>query len=380
MVSYYQDEWLQGAKFEDQANGPGYQAIEVLPPQYQDPRAVTAQAATCTGTTLLDYSVVDGPFTEYWADRDLSRHVPKRDAPILLTHGFVDQNVHPDHSQLYWDALPEDYPKYAIFGWWYHGYPDFIGHPFLNFNSVRHRWLDALLFGIDNGLRLEPRVLVEDSEGTWHEGHGWPLEPSREEVLFTGADGRLTRSPGKPGGLTYTDRLGASRGTWVDGSVVFRSAPLKGDRLVNGQPVVELVASSTADATKWVAYLVDEAPDGTWERISHGYADSHTWKTEDEWLAMARGQTYGWTLRLLPTAVVVRKGHRIGLVIASQDSSYIGTACFSDYRGGCYGPSGILPAISVGRAENTVITGPGKTAVRFHWVDPADTAKPPWAV
>lgn len=379
VVSYYQDEWLQGAKFEDQINGPGYQAFELLPPQYQDPRAVTAQAATCTGTTLLDYSVVDGPFTEYWADRDLSRHVPKRAAPILLTHGFVDQNVHPDHSQLYWDALPEDYPKYAIFGWWYHGYPDMTGHPFLSFDFLRHRWLDTLLFGINNGLWLEPRVLVEDSLGTWHEGNDWPLEESEEITLFPGDDGRLQGSPGTPGSVTYTDRLGAARGTWIDGSAVFRSAPLKTDRLVNGAPAVDLVASSTADATKWVTYLLDEAPDGSWERISHGYADSHTWKSEEEWLPMAPGQAYRWQVHLLPTAVVVKKGHRVVLLIASQDSRNIGTTCFSDYRGGCYAPSGIVPAASAGRAENTVIVGHGKTSVRFDWVDPNATSKPPWS-
>ncbi|MGH2651339.1 MAG: CocE/NonD family hydrolase C-terminal non-catalytic domain-containing protein, partial [Actinomycetota bacterium] len=126
------------------------------------------------------------------------------------------------------------------------------------------------------------------------------------------------------------------------------------------------------------AYLLDESPDGTWQRISHGYADSHTWGNEDEWLPMQPGQSYRWRIDLLPTAVVVEKGHRIVLVITSQDSGNLGDNCFSDYRGGCYSPSGILPAYSVGRAENTVIVGKGATAVHLDWVDPAATDKPPW--
>ena len=378
VVSYYQDEWLQGAKFEDQFNGPLYEAIEMLPSTYPDPQAVTAQASTCRGRTTLDYSSYDGPFTDLWADRDLSRFVPRREAPVLLTHGFVDLNVHPDHSQLYWDALPDDYPKFAIFGWWYHGHPDMRDHAAQQFEFVRHRWLDATLFGLENGLWNEPRVLVEDSKGTWHEGHDWPLEPSRPVTFYPDEGGGLASAVPRPGRASYTDRIGAERGTWTDASVVFRTKPLSAAKLINGQPRVHLTASSTETQTKWVAYLIDEARDGTWERISHGYADSHSYGRPESWLEMEPGKEYRWTLDLQPTAVVVDKGHRIVLVIASQDSRRHGDYCFSDYRGGCYNPSGILPSPTVGRAVNTVIVGPEATSVELDWVDPGATRKPPW--
>ena len=382
VVSYYQDEWLQGAKFEDQFNGPAYQAIELLPSTFPDPEALQAQAAPCTGRTTLDYSTYDGPFTDLWADRDLSRFTPKQEIPILLTHGFVDLNVHPDHSQMYWDALPDDYPKFAVFGWWYHGWPDMTGHPAATiggetFKEFRHRWLDTLLFGRENGLWKEPRVLVEDSTGRWHEGNDWPLEQSRWVTMHPDTEGKLSPRPSKAGKVSYLDRLGAERTVWDGASAVFRSPPLRSARLVNGAPELRLEASSSESSTKWVAYLIDEAPDGSWERISHGYADSHTRGKEHEWLEMEPGKTYEWTLNLLPTAVVVDKGHRVTLVIASQDSSY-NSGCFSDYRNGCYSPSGILPALTAGRATNTVEVGPGATSVRFAWADPRETQKSPW--
>jgi X-Pro dipeptidyl-peptidase len=275
--------------------------------------------------------------------------------------------------------LPDNYPKYAIFGWWYHGYPDMRDHPAQSFDLVRHRWMDTLLLGRHNGLWAEPRVLVEDSKGNWHEGHDWPLEQSRHVALRTSGKDKLTLGGGPSGKASYRDEVGAERGRWEGASVVFRSAPLDKPKLINGAPDVHLTASSSETATKWVAYLVDQAPDGSWERISHGYADSHSWKNESKWTPIEPGKRYRWKLDLMPTAVVVDKGHRIALVIASQDSRNdpVGEYCWSDYRGGCYAPSGILPAETVGRATNTVYTGRGATRVELDWVDPAKTRKPP---
>lgn len=382
VVSYYQDEWLQGAKFEDQLNGPLYEAIEMAPSADPDPESLKAQAATCRGKTTLDFERTDGRFDALWQDRDLSRFVPTEKRPLLLTHGFVDLNVHPDHSQMYWDALPNDYPKHAVFGWWYHGYPDMRGHPYgtgpnnASFAAVMQRWFDATLLEKDNGLWNEPRVLVEDSKGVWHESHDWPLDGSRSvtytasgtDALIEGVD---TAVAGK---ASYMDRIGAVRGHWTDASVVFKSPPLPNAQLVNGMPLVHLYASSNVEETKWVTYLIDEAPNGTWQRISHGYADSHTWKDPAEWHPIEPGTTYKWTLKLQPTAVVVEEGHRILLVVASQDSRNLQTPqesiyCFSDYRGGCYDPSGIRPAATVGRAENTIITGPEGTMVHLSVLD-----------
>jgi uncharacterized protein len=382
VVSYYQDEWLQGAKFEDQFNGPLYEAIEVappLPPEFLSPEALRAQAAECRGETTLDFTPYDGPFGPLWQDRDLSAHTPAERKPILLTHGFVDLNVHPDHSQMYWDALPDDYPKYAIFGWWYHGWPT----PTADFELIRHRWMDALLFKRENGLGAEPRVLVQDSRGVWHEGDDWPLEPSEPVTLRPRADGGLAEDAGPAGSASYPDRPLATRGIWEGAHVAFRSAPLSADKLVNGAPQVDLVASSSATSTKWVVYLMDEAPDGSWQRISHGYADSHTWKSADTWSDLTPGTAYRWTVKLMPTGTVVAAGHRLTLVIASQDSRRAENPgevapCFDDHTGGCYSPSGILPATTAGRATNTVLTGPGQTELRLHWVDPAKTRKAPF--
>ncbi|HVE98606.1 MAG TPA: CocE/NonD family hydrolase [Mycobacteriales bacterium] len=382
VVSYYQDEWLQGAKFEAQLNGPAYQAIELappLPPEFADPNAAKNQAAPCTGRTAADYSGYDGPFTDIWADRDLSRHVPRERKPILLTHGFVDLNVHPDHSQLYWDALPDSYPKYAVFGWWYHQWPDLTDHPAERFVDMRHRWMDALLFGKENGLWLEPRVLVEDSTGTWRESHDWPLDGSKRQTFYAGAGEQLAAKPGKAAAASYRDDPRVETGEWGGAKAVFRTAPLTQDRLITGAPKLRLTGSSTEAETKWVVYLVDEDPDGNWERVTNGYVDSHTWAGESKWADMTPGRPYRWTVNLLPTAYVVEAGHRLTLVVASKGGTYLGGRCWDDHTGGsrCYRPTGILPARTAGRATNTVHLGRDGTRLELDWIDPRRTRKPP---
>ncbi len=383
VVSYYQDEWLQGAKFEDQLNGPLYQAIELAPALTGDPESVAAQAAPCTGATTLDYSQPEGRFNDLWQDRDLSLAVRELDAapeaPILLTHGFVDINVHPDHSQLHYDALKDlGTDAWGIFGWWYHGWPDMEGHPAETFQDWRHRWLDATLFGTDNGLWDEPKILVEDSTGTWHKSNNWPIDGSETVTLYPDAD-NLVASASAAGEVAYLDNAETRRNDWV-GSVAFSTEPLDAPRLVNGAPTLTLHATSTATQTKWVAYLFDEAPDGSRTRITHGYADSHIRAPQiDEWVDITPGQADTWTIPLQPTAVVVEEGHRLVLMITSQDSRRAGFAttdpCMEDFRGGCYNPSGILPAGSAGTAVNTIVTGPDATRVELAWVDPAITVK-----
>lgn len=380
VVDYYRDEWYQGAKFENQFNGPLYQAIELAPSAYLEPEALAAQAAPCAGRTVVDFEQSDGRHGPLWDERDLSRHTADARAPILLTQGFVDENVHPDHVQLYWDALPADAPKHVIWGWWYHGWPDMDGHPAEEFSLVRHRWLDALLFGAQNGLWDEPRVWVEDSDGTWHEGNEWPLEPSERVRLRASADGSLGENVPEEGALSFPDEPLARRGEWAGAHVAFRTEPLDAPRLVNGAPRVHLTASTDAGETKWVVYLLDEAPNGSWQRVTHGYADSRSWAGEDAWRAMDAGAPYNFDIKLMPTAVVVEAGHRLVLLVASADSQSdpAGTEppCWDDHRGGCYSPSGIRPAATSGRATNTVHAGPDGTWVDLAWVDPALTAKP----
>jgi hypothetical protein len=83
------------------------------------------------------------------------------------------------------------------------------------------------------------------------------------------------------------------------------------------------------------------------------------------------------------TAYTLKPGHRLVLVVASQDSRQTnGARCWNEgfdeaSPSRCYSPSGILPAVSAGRATNTVLLGSGLTALRLAWADPAALVRAP---
>ncbi len=382
VVSYYMDEWFQGAKYDNQLNGPAYQAIELLPATSTAPEDHAAQAAPCTGKTTTDYGV-DGTWGPLWQERDLALTMERalaegsdHAAPILINHGFVDLNVQPDHAQIYWDALPDDYPKSLVMGWWYHSWPDLDGHPAESYADVRQRFFDHFLLGMDNGWEHEPRVLVEDSTGAWHESHDWPLDGSTRATFWAVDEDGLGEAPGEVASATFADPLPQDQDD-PSGQVLFRGEPVAAPVLVNGQPVVELVASSSEAQTKWVVFLLDEAPDGSLERISHGATDSRRLHERDEgWADLVPGEPETWTMKLLPTAYVLEEGHRLVLEVSSQESNRLReqSRCWDDHRGGNYCPNGILPATSAGQAVNTVVTGPEGTRVYLDLADPLATA------
>lgn len=385
VVSYYMDEWYQGAKYDNQLNGPAYQAIELAPNTYLEPEDVLAQFATCTGQTTTDYGL-DGTWHDLWQERDLALTMEQNlaagteySAPILINHGFVDLNVQPDHAQIYWDALPDDFPKSMILGWWYHSWPDMDGHPAEEYADIRQRFFDHHLLGIDNGWELEPRVLVEDSEGVWHESHDWPIDGSIRTTFTTDGDALSMSDATSEESRSFTDPLATSQDD-AGSNVAFRSEPVASTTLVNGRPTVDLVATSDQVETKWVAFLFDEAPDGSRERISHGMSDSHRFHERDEgWTDIVPGEPATWTMHLLPTAYVLEAGHRLVLDVSSQESNQLRaqSICWDDHRGGSYCPNGILPATTMGQATNTVFTGPDGTKVHVDLVDPTVGALPP---
>jgi len=202
-------------------------------------------------------------------------------------------------------------------------------------------------------------------EGAWHTTTVWPPDGISNETLFLSEGSTLAATaPTKPGGAdTYKVDLTATSGdrtrwhTQLGGGDVvygdramadekllkYTSLPLDSDLEITGSPVLTLqLASSTSDGAVH-AYLEDVAPTGYVTYIDEGvfriinrketdptslpYAaqgPAHSFRKEDA-EPLQPGVPASIRFSLLPTSLLLRRGHSIRLALAGADSGLFQT-------------------------------------------------------
>lgn len=185
----------------------------------------------------------------------------------------------------------------------------------------------------------------------------------RYEVDFTATTGKTTRWTAQGGpAAAYADRREADAKL-----LVYTGSAMTEDMELVGNPVVDLwLASSSSDPAIFV-YVEDVAPDGRVTYLTEGelralhrkLADPkslpydqglapHSFRRADA-LPVVPDKMMQVKFSLLPTAALIRKGHRLRVAIAGADSSMFrrypetGPETFVVGRGGDYGSSIDLP-------------------------------------
>ena len=177
----------------------------------------------------------------------------------------------------------------------------------------------------------------------WWEAATWPLPEAQETLLYLRGDG----SPGEfngggtlsfeapsdepPNQYTY-DPLHPVATAWSmhAGSVDDRDIAQRSDVLtyvsdplrdyvdVVGPLALELYAASSAPDTDWHVRLLDVHPDGQMRFISHGVLRARFRESFEAPSLLEPGEVYRFTVRLTPTAIRFKEGHRIGVEIMSS--------------------------------------------------------------
>ena len=156
-----------------------------------------------------------GDYTPFWEERNYLPDADQVRASVFVVHGINDWNVKTDHLVQWWEALGANGVQRKL---WLTG----TGHidPFdfrrEEWVDTLHRWFDAELFGLDNGIHDEPQVDVERAPDVWETHASWPLPGTSPVNLFLqpGADGGpggIGAKPARPGWETFTDRPSTSR-------------------------------------------------------------------------------------------------------------------------------------------------------------------------
>jgi len=258
-------------------------------------------------------------------------------------------------------------PQRVIVGAWNHGGSQ-DASPYLSSTSTGVRrqfeWLrffDYYLKGIETGVMPSGRTLLYYTMGEekWKETSTWPISGSRMVRWYMTQDQALSQSAptASSGSDLYTVDFEATTGeknrwrTQLGGPVVYpdraaedrrllvyTSSPLTEDTEITGYPVVNLRVSSTASDGAFFVYLEDVDESGRVTYLTEGQLRAlhrkvspdkppywietpyHSFKRTDG-APLVAGEVAELRFGLLPTSVLIRKGHRLRIAIAGHDKS-----------------------------------------------------------
>jgi predicted acyl esterase len=280
----------------------------------------------------LDIMVKHPVRDEWWDERDLTPLLNQIEVPVYLGCDWENVPLHLPSTFIVWKGLAHN-PNVQM------GMLDKYGltWPWESLHVEALAWYDHWLKGRDTGIVDGDRVryALPGSEG-WKSSASWP-PPATHRELALRADGVLDADEGGPGTRDYmvlgagTGRVKASE---IDppAALTWTSAALESDLDVVGALELRLVASATAADTAWIATLQDVAPDGEVTDVTAGWLRASMRDVDEAAsspgapslpcrvaVAVPVGEDVEYRIPLVPNARRFDKGHRVQLVLASDD-------------------------------------------------------------
>ncbi len=257
--------------------------------------------------------------------------------------------THLNGAQSYFEKIKA--PKKLLFAG-----PTHLERPFHTMHAEILRWYDHWLKGIDTGIMDEPPVrywLMGANE--WRSGTDWPLPETQWTKFYLNSWERLQVHPFVAASAaeelppdafvqmppTQTNKVAKLR---------YLSEPLPYDVVMVGPAVLNLFAAIDQEDTNWIVTLKDVGPDVSvrtvregereipddlrereltrgWLKASHRALDPSRSKPWRPWHPLTRsaqkkvvpGEITEYSIEIMATANLFRRGHRICLEIASAD-------------------------------------------------------------
>ena len=247
-----------------------------------------------------------------------------------------------------------------------------------DFLTLRLRWFDRWLRGIENGVEREPAVRLFvmgggtgrknsagrlDHGGSWRAERDWPLPDTRWTSFYLHRSGLLAPAvPAEPAGFreysydpeapvpTIGGTVTSGQPVMVGGAfdqregprffgsrepyrplaerpdvLVFETPPLEADLEVTGPVVVNLWVSSSAPDTDFTAKLIDvyppnaDYPSGFAMNLTDGILRARYRRSWERPEPMVPGTVYQVRIEAFPTSNRFVRGHRIRLDISSSN-------------------------------------------------------------
>jgi uncharacterized protein len=240
--------------------------------------------------------------------------------------------------------------QHLIVGPWLHAFPppaisgqrNFGWEASLVWGEVQFRWFDYWLKDIDTGVADEAPVRLFVMNQGWREESEWPLARthyvpyflhSRGKANTLDGDGALSPDPpgAEPPDLFRYDpsdpvpTVGAAgvhdqrRVETRHDVLVYSTSPLEHEVEVTGPVKVILYASSSAADTDFTAKLVDVAPNGYAANLCEGIIRARYRNSLRCAELLEPGRPYEFTIDLVGTSNLFRRGHQMRLEISSSN-------------------------------------------------------------
>lgn len=291
-----------------------------------------------------------GDYNDFWAGRDYLNDMGPMKAALLMSHGFNDWNVMPEHSyRIYHAAREKGLPAQIYYHQFGHGGPPPM--------RMMNRWFTRYLHGVENGVEEEARAWIVRERDDPQNPTAYPDYPHPEAQPVT-----LYLQGGSPGrGVLSTDSKGPkvkeilidnysfdgaalAKAEITNHRLIYLSPELTEDIHLSGIPEIAVRMSSNkaaANLSVWLVALPWE--EGRRSRITdniitRGWADPQNHRSLSESEPLKPGEFYTVRFPLQPDDQVIPAGQQIGLMIFSSDKEFTlqpapGTALTVDLKG-----------------------------------------------
>ena len=269
---------------------------------------------------------------EWWDERDLSPLLDRIDIPVYLGCDWENVPLHLPSTFLAWKALADN-PNVRM------GMLDRYGltWPWESLHTEALAWFDHWLKGRDTGIvDGDPVRYALPGSDEWHSAESWPPRGTHRELALR-ADGTLADDEGEPGAREYMvlgAGLNRANPSPIDppSTLMWTSDPLEEALDMVGDIELRLVAAATASDTAWIAMLQDVSPDEMVTDITAGWLRASLREVDEaaslpggpvlpcrRAQAVPIGEDVEYRIPLVPNARRFKTGHRIRLILASDD-------------------------------------------------------------
>ena len=276
---------------------------------------------------------ITGDYNDFWAGRDYLNQMKPMKAALLMSHGFNDWNVMPEHSyRIYKRAQEMGLPTQIYYHQNGHGGPPPI--------SMMNRWFTRYLHGIENGVENDAKAWIvrEDAKSTEPTAYKDYPNPDASLVTLHLNSGGLkmgqlsTEKHKKQGKETLVDDYNISGADLAKSSdsknrLLYVTPILKEDIHISGTPKITIKLASSKPAVNLSVWLVslpwnEGEVKITDNIITRGWADAQNYKSLTKSKPLKPGKFYELSFDLMPDDQIIKKGQQIGLMIFSSDKEF----------------------------------------------------------